>query len=418
MPPKKLTAKEKRTRELVAKGKKYYLKNYKPREMILDRGEGAKLWDLDGHDYIDLGCGIAVTSLGHRNAELKKALAAQADKLWHTSNIFYTEPAVLLSEELVKASRFAKRVFLCNSGGEANEAAIKLARKYASVKHADKPEKREIVTFHGSFHGRTLATITATAQPKYQEGFEPLPGGFSYCKFNDVDALKKAVGKNTCAVMLEIVQGEGGITPARNAFLKQVQALCKKYDALFIIDDVQAGIGRTGNLLSYMGEPGIKPDVVTLAKALGGGMPIGAMLVGTKAENIFQFGSHGSTFGGNPLAASVARMVLKKVQSAPLMKNVEARSRQLRKALGDIHREYKIFAEVRGRGLMVGAELVAPLQGQAGAITEFARKEGVIVLQAGPNVLRFLPPLNIKEAEMREGLKRLERAIQKFLDTL
>ncbi len=398
------------TRALLAKGKKYYTHAYKPREMVLERGVGATVWDTDGNDYIDLGAGIAVTGLGHHNKELLNALTAQAKKLWHTSNIFFTAPPILLAEELVKASKFAKRVFLTNSGAEANEAAIKLARKYAADK--GRPSgAREIITFTGSFHGRTLATVTATAQPKYHAGFEPLPPGFRYCPFNDFDAITRMVNPQTCAVMLEVVQGEGGITPVKPGFLKHVRALCDKHDALLILDEIQCGMGRTGALFSYFSE-GVTPDVVTLAKALGGGMPIGAMLIGAKAENTFQFGSHGSTFGGNPLAATVARAVLKKLQTPALRKNVAERGRQLVTALSAINAKHGLFSEIRGRGLMIGAELEPTWHGEAGDIAETARKHGVIVLQAGPNVLRFLPPLIITQKEMKEGLVRLEKAIE------
>lgn len=414
-PAKAASAHSKLSRELVAKGQKYYMKNYKPREMIIDRGRGSKIWDLEGNDYIDLGAGIAVSSLGHHNDELLAALTAQAKKLWHTSNIFFSAPPVLLAEELVKASKFARRVFLCNSGAEANEAAIKLARKHASIHHEANPNKRDIITFTGSFHGRTLATVTATAQPKYHQGFEPLPQGFRYCAYNDFDAIAAMVNENTCAVMLEVVQGEGGIVPVKPGFLKHVQELCHQHDALLMLDQVQCGMGRTGYVFSHFAEAGVKPDVVTLAKALGGGMPIGAMLVGAKAEETFQFGSHGSTFGGNPLAASVARVVLKKLQSKALMDNVAARGKQLRDGLGAIQKKHKIFAEVRGRGLMIGAELIKPLHGKAGDISEAGRHAGVLVLQAGPNVLRFLPPLNITAVELREGIKRLEQGIEVFL---
>jgi len=402
------------TKDLIAKGKKYYTLAYKPREMILDHGVGSMVWDLDGNDYIDFGAGIAVNGLGHHNKDLLNALTGQAKKLWHTSNTYFSEPPVRLAEELVKSSKFARRVFITNSGAEANEAAIKIARKYAADKGRP-PESREIVTFTGSFHGRTLATVTATAQPKYQHGFEPLPGGFRYCKFNDFDAIEAMVSENTCAVMLEIVQGEGGVTPVKPGFLKHVQALCHKHDALLIIDDVQAGMGRTGKLFAHFGEPGIRPDVVTLAKALGGGMPIGAMLVGERAENTFQFGSHGSTFGGNPLACAVARVVLKKLQTVSLMKNINERGKQLKAALTTINKQYGVFEEIRGRGLMIGAELKTQWQGKAGDISELGRKNGLLVLQAGPNVVRFLPPLVITEKEMKEGIARFQKTIAAFL---
>jgi len=402
------------TKALIAKGRKFYTHAYKPRETILDRGAGSMVWDLDGNDYVDFGAGIAVSALGHHNKDLLNALNAQAKKLWHTSNIFFTEPPVLLAEELVKSSKFAKRVFFTNSGGEANEAAIKLARKYAADKGRP-PEKRVIITFTGSFHGRTLATVTATAQPKYQHGFEPLPGGFEYCKFNDFDAIEKMMGDHVCAVMSEVVQGEGGITPVAPGFLKHVQALCHKYDALLMLDQVQCGMGRTGKLFSHFNEPGVKPDVVTLAKALGGGMPIGACLIGERAENTFQFGSHGSTFGGNPLACAVARVVLKKLQSTPLQKNVTERGKQMKAALAAINKQHGLFTEIRGRGLMIGAELKPQWHGKAGDITELARSHGVLALQAGPNVLRFVPALTITEKEVREGMKRLEKAIGAYL---
>lgn len=404
----------KATQALLEKGRTYYTFAYKPRDIIVDRGEGAMVWDLDGNNYIDFGAGIAVTGLGHHNKELLDVLMKQAKKIWHTSNIFFTAPPVLLSEELVKASKFAKRVFLTNSGGEANEAAIKLARKYAADK-GKTPEQRDIITFHGSFHGRTLATVTATAQPKYQHGFEPLPGGFRYCKFNDFQAIEQMVNGNTCAVMLEVVQGEGGITPVAPGFLKHVQDLCHKHDALLILDQVQCGMGRTGHLFSHFAEEGVKPDIVTMAKALGGGMPIGAMLVGEKGENTFQFGNHGSTFGGNPLACSVARAVLKKLQTPALMKNVQERGKQLMAALQGLDARHGLFTEVRGRGLMIGAELKPAYHGKAGDIAEIARRQGLLMLQAGPNVLRFLPPLVITQKEMLEGIHRLERSLGLFV---
>lgn len=402
------------TSKLIATGRKYYTQAYKPREMIVDRGVGAQVWDLDGNHYIDLGAGIAVSALGHQNRELFDALTKQAKKIWHTSNIFYTEPPILLAEALVKSSKFAKRVFLCNSGAEANEGAIKLARKYAADK--GKPASaRDIITFTGSFHGRTLATVTATAQPKYQAGYEPLPGGFRYCAFNDFDAIANMVNENTCAIMVEVVQGEGGIIPMKPGYLKHLRQLCDKVGALLILDDIQCGMGRVGKLFSYMLEPGVKPDVVTLAKALGGGMPIGALLIGDKAENTFQFGSHGSTFGGNPLACAVARVVLKKLQTPALQKNVRERAKQMNKALSEINKEHGLFTEIRGRGLMIGAELKSPWHGKAGELAESARKAGVLILQAGPNVLRFLPALTISEKEMKEGIKRLKAAVADYL---
>lgn len=404
----------KATADLLAKGRKYYTHAYKPRDMIVDHGVGAMVWDLDGNEYVDLGAGIAVSALGHHHKELLAALTNQAKKMWHTSNIFFTEPPIRLAEELAKASKFARRVFLTNSGTEANEGAIKLARKYAADAGRP-PERRNIITFTGSFHGRSLAAVTATAQPKYHVGFEPLPAGFQYCPYNDFDAIAKMVDENTCAVLLEVVQGEGGITAAKPGFVKHVQDLCRKVDALLMIDDVQAGMGRTGKLFSHFHEQGVVPDVVTLAKGLGGGMPIGALLIGERPENTFQFGSHGSTFGGNPLACAVARVVLKKLLTPQLNKNIKDRAKQLVSALRTIDKQHGIFAEVRGRGLMIGAELKSPWHGKAGDIAEVARKSGVLVLQAGPNVLRFVPPLTITEKEMKLGVERFAQAVAQYL---
>jgi acetylornithine/N-succinyldiaminopimelate aminotransferase len=401
------------TDALVALGQRRYLPVYKPRHLILDRGRGSRLWDIEGREYIDLAGGIAVCGLGHADPESIAALTEQADKLWHTSNVFYSEPPLRLAEELVAASGFADRAFLCNSGAEANEAAIKLARKWASAQGRP-PERRTIVTCHGSFHGRTLATVTATAQPKYQEGYEPLPGGFRYVDFNDLDALDAAMAAgDVCAVMLEPVQGEGGVMPARDGYLAGVRALCDRHDALLILDEIQCGMGRTGPLFAHHGD-GVTPDIVTLAKALGGGLPIGAMLAGPRVADVMQFGAHGTTFGGNPLAAAVARVVLRRLQSAEIAANVERQSRALREALAALHAELGLFAEVRGRGLMLGAVLAPPYAGRAGEILDRAAAEGLLMLQAGPDVLRFVPALNISDDEIAEGLARLARALRAF----
>ena len=249
-----------KTTELVAAGQRRYVPNYAPKEMILDRGEGARVWDADGNEYVDLGAGISVTSLGHGDPELARALIDQAGRLWHTSNLYFVEPAVRLAEELCEAS-FADRVFFCNSGAEANEAAIKLARKHASLRHG--PEKREIVTFRNGFHGRTLATVTATAQPKYHEGFEPLPGGFRYCSYNDAAALDDAIGDRTCAVLVEPVQGEGGDHPRREGLPRGDRRSLPGHDALLMLDEIQSGLARTGRLFAYQWEEGLVPDVVT-----------------------------------------------------------------------------------------------------------------------------------------------------------
>jgi len=367
----------------------YYLPVYKPRQVVLERGQGARVWDSQGREFIDLAAGIAVCGLGHNDPDLVAALVEQAGKLWHTSNVFYSAPPLHLAEELVKASRFAERVFLCNSG--------------------------VIITFRGSFHGRTMGAVTATAQPKYQEGYEPLPGGFRYIDFNDEVQLETAMAAgDVAAVMLEPIQGEGGVMPAKSGFLKRVRELCDQHNALLVLDEIQAGMGRTGTLFAHW-QDDVVPDMVTLAKALGGGFPIGAMLAGPKVAETMQFGAHGTTFGGNPLAAAVARVALRKLASAEIAANVSRQSKALRDGFARINDEFKVFSEVRGRGLMLGAVLSKAFAGQAGAILDHAAEQGLLTLQAGPDVLRFVPSLNITDEEVAEGLKRLRAAIAAFV---
>jgi len=399
--------------ELLAKGKQYYLPIYRQRELVLERGQGARIWDSEGREYIDLSAGIAVCGLGHNDPDLVAALVEQAGRLWHTSNVFHSEPPLRLAEELVASSRFASRVFLCNSGAEANEAAIKLVRKWAAGQ-GRAPDKRVIVTFRGSFHGRTLAAVTATAQPKYQEGYEPLPGGFRYVDFNDLTQLEIAMAAgDVAAVMLEPVQGEGGVMPAAPGFLSAVRELCDHHGALLVLDEIQSGMGRTGTLFAHW-QDGVTPDIVTLAKALGGGFPIGAMLAGPKVAEAMQFGAHGTTFGGNPLAAAVARVALRKLAAPAIANNVARQSAALRKTLAGIDAELGLFSQVRGRGLMLGAVLEPAYAGRAGEILDHAAAQGVLLLQAGPDVLRFVPALNIHDDELAEGCQRLHAALRAF----
>ncbi len=401
------------TSDLLALGRDYLLPVYKQRETILERGQGARLWDKEGREYVDFAAGIAVCGLGHNDPDLHAALEEQAGKLWHTSNVFYSEPPLLLAQELVQASKFATRVFLCNSGAEANEAAIKLTRKWAAAQGRD-ADRRVIVTFKGSFHGRTLAAVTATAQPKYQEGYEPLPGGFRYVDFNDLAQLENAMANgDVAAVMLEPVQGEGGVMPAAPGFLRGVRALCDRHDALLILDEIQAGMGRTGTLFAHWQDE-VTPDIVTLAKALGGGFPIGAMLAGPKVAEAMGYGAHGTTFGGNPLAAAVARVALKKIASEEIAANVQKQSQALIDGLNAINAELNLFSEVRGRGLMLGAVLKPAYAGRAGEVLDHAAANGVLLLQAGPDVLRFVPALNIGDADVAEGLQRLKAALVQF----
>lgn len=397
------------SKDLVNKGKTFFTPNYKPREMILDHGKGSRVWDLDGNEYIDFGAGIAVCGLGHLDPDLLAALDKQSRKLWHTSNIFFTEPAIRLAEALVESAPFAKRAYFGNSGAEANEAAIKLIRKWAAGQGRE-PHRREIITFSGSFHGRTLATVTATAQPKYQHGYEPLPGGFVYCpRFNDMAALRACVTENTCAVLIEPVQGEGGVIPARPGYLQEIRGLCDERNLLLAFDEIQCGMGRTGTLFAHT-QDGADPDILTLAKALGGGLPVGAMLVGEKTAEVFDYGSHGSTFGGNPVTCAVALAALEKINSPVLLAHVEASAQHMRRRLAEINAKHGLFTELRGRGLMIGAALTSEYQGKAAAFSELARRFGVLVLIAGPDVLRFVPPLTVTAEELDTGLNRLDAA--------
>ena len=393
---------------------RYYLPVYRPRRIVLERGQGSRVWDRDGREYIDFGAGIAVNALGHAHPALIEALTAQAGRLWHTSNVFITEPPLRLAEALVDASGFAQRVYLCNSGAEANEAAIKLARKWATSQ-GRVPERRVILTFEGSFHGRTLAAVTATAQPKYHEGFEPLPPGFRYSAFNDLAAAEAAMAAgDVCAVLVEPVQGEGGVTPAQEAFLAGLRALCDRHGALLMFDEIQCGMARTGHLFAWHGY-GVKPDVVTLAKALGSGFPIGAMLVGDAASEVMQFGAHGTTFGGNPLAAAVAGAALRELSSPAIAANVARQGQALRDGLAAIDDELALFVDIRGRGLMLGAQLRDTYAGKAGEILDRCIGQGLLLLQAGPDVLRFVPALNITDADVAEGLDRLREALRGFV---
>jgi acetylornithine/N-succinyldiaminopimelate aminotransferase len=394
---------------LVALGRDRYVPSYHPRELILDHGRGARVWDLDGREYIDLGAGIAVTGLGHGDPDLRAALHAQADRLWHTSNLYFTEPPVRLADELCRAS-FAKRVFFCNSGAEANEAAIKLARRHAAGRP---PERRVIVTFRGGFHGRTLATVTATAQPKYHEGFEPLPGGFRYCDFNDFEAATAAIDDAVCAVLVELIQGEGGVVPAADGFLRHLRECCDRVGALLVVDEIQTGMGRTGRLFAHQWDQ-VVPDAMTLAKGLGGGLPIGALLVGERAAETLGFGSHGSTFGGNPLVCAVARAVLRKVGDPGLLAHVRHQGERLRRGLDELNESLRLFRDIRGRGLMLGAVLDADHRGRAGELGTICCRHGVLVLQAGPDVLRLLPPLTINDEELDTALTRLAAGLAEF----
>ncbi|HUP91137.1 MAG TPA: aspartate aminotransferase family protein [Solimonas sp.] len=379
--------------------------NYQPAEIVPVRGAGSRFWDQAGREYVDLAGGIAVTVLGHAHPRLVAALTAQAGKLWHLSNVMTNEPALRLAQKLVQHT-FAERVFFCNSGAEANEAAFKLARRWGN---AQSPDKNEIISFYNAFHGRTLFTVSVGGQEKYTKGFEPLPQGITHLPFNDLESLEAHISARTCAVVMEPVQGEGGILPATDEFARGVRALCDKHKALLIYDEVQTGNGRSGTLYAYQ-QMGVIPDVLTTAKGLGGGFPVGAMLTTAKLAETLAFGTHGSTYGGNPLACAVAEAVLDELVKPELSANVKARSEQLREALADMGRRYGLFDGVRGKGLLIGAMMSAPWKGKAKDVVNAGLKQGVWCLVAGPDVLRVAPALNISEADAAEGLRRLDAA--------
>lgn len=381
--------------------------NYAPAQMLPVRGEGAKVWDSEGKEYIDFAGGIAVNALGHCHPVMVKAVTEQAQKLWHLANGFTNQPALELAQKLV-ANTFAERVFFANSGGEANEAAFKLARKFAKDHFG--PHKVEIVSTFNSFHGRTLFTVSVGGQEKYTKGFEPLPPGIKHVPYNDADALEGAINENTCAVVLEPMQGEGGVTPADATYLKKARELCDKYGALLIFDEVQSGMGRTGQLYAYMGY-GVTPDILTSAKALGGGFPIAAMLTTEKIAKSLVVGSHGSTYGGNPLACAVASAVFDVINNPATLQGVHQRSEQFFAGLNAIKDKTGVFSLVRGKGLLIGCVLAEKYHGKSKDFVTAALNEGLLILQAGPDVIRLAPSLIIPEADIKAGLEKFERAI-------
>ncbi|AUG99143.1 aspartate aminotransferase family protein [Prodigiosinella confusarubida] len=383
---------------------------YAPADFIPVRGEGSHLWDQQGKEYIDFAGGIAVNALGHAHPAVVAALTEQAGMLWHVGNGYTNEPVLRLAKQLIDAT-FAEKVFFCNSGAEANEAALKLARKYAldTVGH----EKNQIVAFNNAFHGRTLFTVSAGGQPKYSQDFAPLPAGIVHTDFNDLAAAASVINDKTCAVIVEPIQGEGGVVPADTVFLRGLRELCDRHQALLIFDEVQTGVGRTGDLYAYM-QYGVIPDVLTTAKALGCGFPIGAMITTNRLAAAFSVGTHGTTYGGNPLATAVAGTVFELIRSPVLLAGVKQRHQWFMDELASINTQYPVFADIRGRGLLIGCELLPAFAGKAKAITQLANEEGVIALIAGPDVVRFTPSLIIPEADVREGLARFTRAIAKI----
>ncbi len=380
---------------------------YNPMEMIPVRGKGSRIWDQDDNEYIDFAGGIAVSCLGHCHPVMVDALTEQGNKLWHLSNVMTNEPALRLAKKLTEVS-FAERVFFANSGAEANEAALKLARRYAADVHG--PEKSEIIAFKQGFHGRTFFTVTVGGQAAYSDGFGPKPGDVTHLPYNDIEALQAHMSDRTCAVMMEPLQGEGGIVPPTPEFAQAVRELCDKHNALLIFDEVQTGNGRTGHFYAYQGL-GITPDILSTAKSLGGGFPIGAMLTTAKLAEHLKVGTHGSTYGGNPLACAVAEAVVNEVTKPEVLAGVLEREALFRAGLEKINAKHNLFSEVRGKGLLLGAALNEEWQGRARDVLVAAGKQGLLVLVAGANVVRFTPSLVITQQEIEEGLAKLDKAI-------
>lgn len=384
--------------------------NYSPAAFIPVRGQGSRVWDQSGRELVDFAGGIAVNSLGHCHPALVGALAEQANRIWHVSNVFTNEPALRLAQKLIGAT-FAERVFFANSGAEANEAALKLARRYAHDVYG--PQKYEIISMVNSFHGRTLFTVNVGGQAKYSDGFGPKVEGITHIPFNDLDALKAAISDKTCAVIIEPVQGESGVLPADKAYLEGVRKLCDDNGALLIFDEVQSGFGRTGYLYAYQ-HYGVVPDILSSAKSLGGGFPIGAMLTTAKIAEHLVVGTHGTTYGGNPLACAVSGAAFDVINTPEVLEGVRAKHERFKARLEKLGREYGIFTQVRGLGLLIGAVLADAWKGKAKDVFNAAEKEGLMILQAGPDVVRFAPSLVIDDADIDEGLDRLERAVAKL----
>ncbi|BEO77980.1 TPA: aspartate aminotransferase family protein [Serratia marcescens] len=385
---------------------------YAPAQFVPVRGKGSRVWDQQGKEYIDFSGGIAVTALGHCHPALVEALKRQGETLWHTSNVFTNEPALRLASKLIDAT-FADRVFFANSGAEANEAAFKLARHYAITRHS--PYKTKIIAFYNAFHGRTLFTVSVGGQAKYSDGFGPKPADIVHVPFNDLAAVKAVMDDHTCAVVMEPIQGEGGITPVDAGFLKGVRELCDQHQALLVFDEVQSGMGRSGRLFAYM-HYGVTPDILTTAKALGGGFPVSAMLTTEEIASVMQVGTHGTTYGGNPLACAVAEAALDVINTPEVLSGIEQRHALYVQALQNIGDKYGIFTAIRGMGLLIGAELTPHYHGRARDFLTAAAARGLMILNAGPNVIRFAPSLVVELQDIEAGMALFELAVQDVIN--
>lgn len=391
---------------------KIILPIYAPAEFIPVKGKGSRVWDQNGDEYIDFAGGIAVNALGHCHPTLLAALQEQSQKLWHVSNVFTNEPALELAQKLID-NTFSDRVFFANSGAEANEAAFKLARRYTTEKF--NPYKTKIIAFYQGFHGRTFFTVSVGGQAKYSDGFGPKPADIIHVPFNDLDAVKAVMDDHTCAVVLEPVQGEGGLSSATPEFLTGVRALCDQFNALLIFDEVQCGMGRTGTLFTYE-HYGVIPDILTSAKALGGGFPISAMLTTEKVASVMHAGVHGTTYGGNPLACAVGCAAFDIINSPDVLSGVQKRRAIFIEKLEQINKKFRVFREYRGKGLLLGAELQPPFNGKSRDFLHAAAEQKLMILNAGDNVLRFTPSLIISEEEIELGMQRFTKAVEKVVN--
>ena len=392
------------TKTLLEWSAKYHTPNYGRTPILLVRGEGVRVWDSDGREYLDFTAGIAVTSLGHCHPVVTGAIREAAATLLHTSNIFHAAPQIHLAKLLVENS-FADRVFFCNSGAEANEAALKLARKYGKERGAS--DRYEVISTRNSFHGRTLATVTATGQEKYQHGFEPLMPGFKHVPYNDLRAMERALDNRTAAILVEPIQGEGGVHVPDDDYLPGLRKLCDESGALLILDEIQTGVGRTGRLWGYE-HAGVEPDIMTLAKALANGVPIGAMLCREEVAAVLTSGTHGSTFGGTPFVTSVALATLTTVLGERMPERAARMGRELMDGLRAIQKRLPVIRDVRGRGLLIGAELSVP----AGPVVDACRESGLLALTAGEKVLRLVPPMIVESRDCARALEIIEGALR------
>ena len=390
----------KKSEEILELYKSKVMPTYAP-SVVVASGKGVTVRDVDGMTYYDFTSGIGVQNVGYSHPKVVKAIQDQAAAMTHCSNLYVNAPATLLASKLVELSGLGGKAFFCNSGAEANEAALKLARKWGAANGG----RYEVVTFRQGFHGRTLATVAATAQAWCQEGYDPLPVGFAYADYNDLESVKAAVNEKTVAIMLEALQGEGGVTPATDEFMKGVRALCDEKNLLMIVDEVQAGMGRTGTWFAWQGYD-VKPDLFTCAKALGGGIPMGALISNAKLADVFTASSHASTFGGNPVAAAAGQAVIETIEEENLLENAKKVGNLLKEALQGFVDQYDKLLEVRGKGLMLGLVV----DGEAKEVVDALKAQGLLALTAGKNVVRFLPPLTLGEDDLEDAVDMISDA--------